>query len=51
MLVAAVWGFVSVAGAVKIFIVPRGPLGIAPGIAGMVNATVFLLCAAGDSRV
>ena len=43
--------FTSIAGAIRVFVGPRGPLGVAPGVAGLVNALVLLLCAAGDLRV
>lgn len=51
MALAGVLGVTSIAGAVRIFVGPRGPLGVAPGVAGLVNALVLLLCAAGDLRV
>jgi hypothetical protein len=35
----------------RVFLGPRGPLGVAPGVAGLVNALVLLLGAAGDVRV
>ncbi|HET7228787.1 MAG TPA: hypothetical protein VFJ16_02160 [Longimicrobium sp.] len=51
MALALVLGLVSLAGALRVFMDPRGPMGMAPGFAGMVNALVLLLCAAGDFRV
>lgn len=51
MAVALALGLVSIAGAARVFLGPRGPLGLAPGFAGIVNALVLLLCAAGDFRV
>jgi hypothetical protein len=51
MLLAAAMGLASVAGAMRVFLGPRGPLGVAPGVAGLVNALVLLLGAAGDVRV
>jgi hypothetical protein len=51
MALAVAMGLAAVAGAVRIFVGPRGPLGVAPGVASLVNALVLLLCAAGDFRV
>jgi hypothetical protein len=51
MTAAVALGLASLVGAIRIFLGPRGPLGVAPGVAGLVNALVLLLCAAGDVRV
>jgi hypothetical protein len=50
MALALVLGLVSVVGGVRIFTGPRGPLGVAPGVASLVNALVLLLCTVGDFR-
>jgi hypothetical protein len=51
MVLALAMGLASLAGGIRIFLGPRGPLGVAPGIASLVNALVLLLCVAGDVRV
>jgi hypothetical protein len=51
MMLAVALGVASVAGAIRVFSGPRGPIGVAPGVAGVANALVLLLCAAGDFRV
>jgi hypothetical protein len=51
MALAIVMGLAAVAGGVRVFVGPRGPLGVAPGVASLVNALVLLLGAAGDLRV
>jgi hypothetical protein len=51
MALAVAMGLASVAGGIRIFVGPRGPLGVAPGVASFVNALVLLLCVAGDVRV
>src|SRR6266550_244213 len=51
MMLAVALGLISILGAIRVFPGPRGPIGVAPGIAGLANALVLLLCAAGDFRV
>src|SRR5882762_3518553 len=51
MTLALALGLTSLFGAIRIFTGPRGPLGMAPGIASLANAVVLLLCVAGDFRV
>ncbi|HEX8830902.1 MAG TPA: hypothetical protein VF705_07045, partial [Longimicrobium sp.] len=43
MVLALALGLTSLAGALRVFLGPPGPLGMAPGFAGMMNALVLLL--------